>query len=141
MLIYVITFDASSEMSSDPCESQPHKGHLTSMTVSIVPSLDHSLNLLFIFFIPRCTLPDFSSLSSLVSLSFLSCHRTTTNVGAEYRSKNALYFYRLPWLKLSKFIAKKISAIDCLIVVWNVRIRTYELPVLKMFVVDWRTVC
>ena len=32
---------------SDPCESQPHKSHLNSKTVPILPSLDHSL----IFFI------------------------------------------------------------------------------------------
>ena len=32
-----------------------------------------------IFYLPRCTLPDFSSVSSLTSLLFLSCcHRTTT---------------------------------------------------------------
>ena len=32
-----------------------------------------------IFYLPRCTLPDFSSVSSLVSLPSLSCcHRTTT---------------------------------------------------------------
>ena len=34
---------------------------------------------IFIFYLPRCTLPDFPSVSSLASLPFLSCcHRTTT---------------------------------------------------------------
>ena len=37
------------------------------------------LYLFFIFYYPRCTLPDFSSVSSLASFPFLSCcHRTTT---------------------------------------------------------------
>ena len=37
------------------------------------------LCILFIFYLPRCTLPDFPSGSSLSSLSFLSCcHGTTT---------------------------------------------------------------
>ena len=36
------------------------------------------LYLLFIFYLPRCTLPDFPSVSSLTSLPFLSCcHQTT----------------------------------------------------------------
>ena len=62
---------------TDPCESQPHKGHLTSKlnckTVPFLPSLDSS------FYLPWCTRPDFPSVSSSSSLSFLySCHGTKT---------------------------------------------------------------
>ena len=38
---------------------------------------------LFIFYFPRCTLPDFPSVSSLASLPFLPCHRTTTQTIAQ----------------------------------------------------------
>ena len=34
---------------------------------------------IFIFYLPRCTLPDFPSVSSLVFLPFLPCHRTTNS--------------------------------------------------------------
>ena len=39
------------------------------------------LHFLFIFYLPRCTLPDFHSVSALASLPFLSCcHRTTATI-------------------------------------------------------------
>ena len=47
-----------------------HDSRLTSKTVPVLYSL--------VFFLPRYTLPDFPSISSLVSLSFLSCCRRTT---------------------------------------------------------------
>jgi len=59
---------------------------ITSPSNSPPRRLPSYLLLYFIFYLPRCTLPDFSSVSSLVSLPFLfCCHRTTkTNM---YRSK------------------------------------------------------
>ena len=39
------------------------------------------LYFLFIFYLPWCTIPDFPSISSLISLPFLfCCHRTTTAI-------------------------------------------------------------
>ena len=38
----------------------------------------------FVFYIPRCTVPDFPSTSSQASLTFLSCcHRTTTTTSRQ----------------------------------------------------------
>jgi len=64
-------------------ESQPHKSHLTSnLNYRRFPSYllcTFLLYFFFIFYLHRCTLPDFPSVSSLVSLPFLPCyHRTTT---------------------------------------------------------------
>ena len=64
----------------DPC--QAHKDHLTSKhsskTLPVLPSFDPSYLIIF-FYLPRCTLPNFLSVSSLSSLPFLSCcHQTTT---------------------------------------------------------------
>ena len=60
----------------EPCESQPHKGHLTSKSnYRWFPSylLCTLILLPFIFYLPQCTLPDFTSVSSRASLPFLSC--------------------------------------------------------------------
>ena len=69
-------------ISYDPYESQPYKGHLTSkFNYRRLPSYllcTLFLYFLFIFYLPRCTLPHFPSISSIASLPFLSCcHRTT----------------------------------------------------------------
>ena len=40
---------------------------------------------LFIFYLPRYSLPDFHSISSLASMPFLSCCHQTTTFGAIYR--------------------------------------------------------
>ena len=57
-------------------DSQPHKGHLTSKTVPVLPSLIFPFHLLPY---PVHVLPHFPSVSSLASLLFSSCcHRTTT---------------------------------------------------------------
>ena len=70
---------------ADPCHLT---SKLNSKTVPVLPSLKHYLNYtLFSSLLPlRCTLPDFPSVTSLVSLLqgnlvFLyCCHRTTTYV-------------------------------------------------------------
>ena len=50
---------------------------LNSNTVPVLPSLEPSLR--FLFYLPRCILPDFPSVSSPASLSFISCrHQTPT---------------------------------------------------------------
>ena len=151
MLVFVITFDASSGWAS-----QPNKCHFTlklnfktwEPTSQGPPQLQIQLQDVSRFTFSwhfssplRCTLLHFPSVSSRVSLLFLSYfHQTTTNVGAECRTRNALYFYELPWLKISKNTEKNISVIDCLNVVENVRIRTCELSVLNFFVADRRIV-
>ena len=51
-----------------PSESQPQKGHLTSKlnskTFHVLPSLHPSLTFFFIFYLPGCNQPDFSSVYS-----------------------------------------------------------------------------
>ena len=49
MLIFFITFGSSSGMSSDPCESQPYKGHLTSKLNSKTVPVLHSIEISLIF--------------------------------------------------------------------------------------------
>ena len=66
---------------ADPCESQSHEGNLTSKLkyrwFSSFFSVPFSY-FLFIFYLPRCTLPDFLSISSLASLLFYLVFTTTT---------------------------------------------------------------
>ena len=72
---------------------------------STLPGMDRSPRIyffaLYIFHIPRCTLPDFPTVSSVASLLFLyCCHRTTTmnRIHGRYvRSK--LYTYKLCMIK------------------------------------------
>ena len=61
-------------MSLGPCVSQPHKGWLShsNSTARRFPSY-LLLYFLFILYLPRSTLPDFPSVSSLASLLLLSC--------------------------------------------------------------------
>ena len=60
-------------------ESQPHKGHLTRNSTARRFLSYLLLYFLLIFYLPRCTLLDFSSVSYLASLPFWTwCHRTTS---------------------------------------------------------------
>ena len=77
----------------NPCESQPRKGeslvranlargtsppNSTPRRFPYYLLLTFLLYFLLIFYLPHCTLPDFPSVSSQVSLPFLSCYRTAT---------------------------------------------------------------
>ena len=68
---------------ADPRESQPHKGTSPPNPTTGGSRLFFSVPFsyfLFIFYLPRCTLPDFPSFSSLASLLLLSyCHHDNNN--------------------------------------------------------------
>ena len=52
---------------------------LNSKTVPVLSSLNHFFIFPFIWYLPRCTIPNFPAVSSPASLPFSSCcHRTTT---------------------------------------------------------------
>ena len=80
------------------CENQHHKSHHTSnLNYMRFPSyllFTFLLYFLFIFYLPRCTQPDFPSVFSLASLPFLPCcHRvmkTLQSLGAEEEFKFCL---------------------------------------------------
>ena len=68
---------------ADPRESQPHKGTSPPNPTTGGSRLFFSVPFsycLFSFYLPRCTLPDFPSFSSLASQPFLSCcHHNNNN--------------------------------------------------------------
>ena len=93
---------------TDPCVSQPHRGHITSNSTPIRLAFYLFLTLLlyflFIFYFLRCTLQDFHFVSSLASLRFLSCfieqqhkyrwitdHRSTPRCDKIHMNTNIIY--------------------------------------------------
>ena len=93
--------------------------------------------LLFIFYLPRRTLLDFPSVSSLASLSFLSCcHRTTTKTKA-WRRNNARPFtshraeMTLHFTSLGAEITRHIFLVECQRLSKNVCRRFYRWTILS----------
>ena len=73
-------FKISIQFNSLYAMSQPHKGHLTSkLSCRRFPFYLLWTLLLFPFLLIRCTLPDFSCVSSLASLPFLPCCHHNNN--------------------------------------------------------------
>ena len=101
------------------CQARTYEGslwdELTSKTVPVsYLLLTLLLYFLSIFYLAPCTLPDFASISSQASLSFLSCcHRTTTskywNKKRNFTSKNTSAMNGKMYLVIIESFSKSIE--------------------------------
>ena len=95
---YIIPFATNFSRITSPSNSSP--GRFPSYRLLIL-----LLYFLFIFYLPRCTLPDFPSVSSLASLPFLSCCQQQQICTMQSLPMPSLCFQSTPSYELShKFI-------------------------------------